>query len=430
MKRLLGTLFLGLGALSMVSVSSAVPAGRFAHAVSATSSGQTAQLWVGAVVTSDPVFRYEVGIDGTMVLDFTLDHGTFSMPGWFAFSPAGEMFVMNLGGEVSRFLDPQGTPVFNGSIDGSFSNGWSTFREDELFATSPRTGDGSVLRFLFDDTGDAVPNGEIDVLTGIIQVNRATGELFITQSNPTRIGRYVIDPFGNAVSNGSFTDVALNNPHDMVFSPWGELFVVNFTGHSISRFVFDAEGNASPNGVITETSLFQPIGVDFSPWGELFVANRNDGMISRFVFDASFDANFNGSFDHGSQIHDLMFAPPSGPSTVQVEIDIKPGSDPNCFNNNGHGVIPVAILGSATFNVFLVDTSTVRLKGLQVAVRGKADNALAHYEDVSGDGITDLVVQIEDRDGEFEVGEATATLTGLLIDGAPFSGSDTLCIVR
>jgi hypothetical protein len=31
----------------------------------------------------------------------------------------------------------------------------------------------------------------------------------------------------------------------------------------------------------------------------------------------------------------------------EVGIDIKPGSDPNCFNINGHGVIPVAILGSS-----------------------------------------------------------------------------------
>ena len=34
---------------------------------------------------------------------------------------------------------------------------------------------------------------------------------------------------------------------------------------------------------------------------------------------------------------------------TDVEIDIKPGSDPNCFNNNGHGVIPVAILSSNNF---------------------------------------------------------------------------------
>ena len=40
-------------------------------------------------------------------------------------------------------------------------------------------------------------------------------------------------------------------------------------------------------------------------------------------------------------------------------IDIKPGSDPNCININGHGVIPVAILGSEDFDVSLVDPDTL-----------------------------------------------------------------------
>ena len=36
---------------------------------------------------------------------------------------------------------------------------------------------------------------------------------------------------------------------------------------------------------------------------------------------------------------------------VGVGIDVKPGSCPNCFNPTGHGVIPVAILGSDVFEV-------------------------------------------------------------------------------
>lgn len=72
---------------------------------------------------------------------------------------------MNHFGGVSRFLDPQGTPLFNGSIDSSdFANlGWSTFRDDEVLVASSGPGDGSVFRFTFDDMGNAVPNGEIDI---------------------------------------------------------------------------------------------------------------------------------------------------------------------------------------------------------------------------------------------------------------------------
>ena len=294
--------------------------------VGATSGpGQTAKLFVGTTVTSAPVFRYEVSTTGPPTLDLTLTHPTFSFPGWFAFSPAGEMFVMNHFGGVSRFLDPKGTPVFNGSIGSSeFANlAWSTFRDDELFVTSPGSGDGSVLRFVFDDMGDAVPNGAIDIATGVIEVNPATGELFAHVSS-NRIGRFLIDPSGNVVPNGFIEYGGLSSPHDMAFSPWGELFMANGHGNNVLRFVFDEDGNASTNGQITTSSFNLPLGIDFSPWGELFVANRNDGLIHRWSFDDSFNATFNGSFLHTGTsgfptgIHDLQFAsggvcaPPSG----------------------------------------------------------------------------------------------------------------------
>jgi hypothetical protein len=113
-----------------------------------------------------------------------------------------------------------------------------------------------------------------------------------------------------------------------------------------------------------------------------------------------------------------------------VAIDIKPGSDPNCFNNDDHGVIPVAILGNADFDVNDIDPTTVQLEGLTVKVVGKkTEKLLAHIEDVNGDGIADLVVQIQDEDGTFASGHGTANVTGTLWDGTPFLGTDSICIV-
>jgi len=116
------------------------------------------------------------------------------------------------------------------------------------------------------------------------------------------------------------------------------------------------------------------------------------------------------------------------PSRV-VDIDIKPGSDPNCFNNDGKGVIPVAILGSADFDVTQIDPGTVSLEGLAVKMVGKANKLLAHIEDVNSDGYDDLVVQIQDQDGTFTAGSSTATVTGNLYDGTPFEGTDSICVV-
>lgn len=112
--------------------------------------------------------------------------------------------------------------------------------------------------------------------------------------------------------------------------------------------------------------------------------------------------------------------------TVQpVDIDIKPGSYPNCFNSDGHGVIPVAILGSAEFDASNIDPFSVSLDGAAVRVKGKSGNA-GSLEDVNGDDFLDLVVQIVDDN--VYIGETTAFLSGNTYDGVPIIGSDSICL--
>ncbi len=119
-----------------------------------------------------------------------------------------------------------------------------------------------------------------------------------------------------------------------------------------------------------------------------------------------------------------------------VQIDIKPGSYPNCFNINGHGVIPVAILGRTDFDVTTIDTDTLIFAGLVVRVRGNK-GPLCHAEDVSGDftnpegapdGVLDLVCQFEDDASMWDPGDGEAGLTGKLLDGTPIEGIDSICV--
>lgn len=146
------------------------------------------------------------------------------------------------------------------------------------------------------------------------------------------------------------------------------------------------------------------------------------------------EGEFYTSWIDGVQLEEGETASPfhttfiSCPGILLVTIDIKPGSDPNCFNNDGHGVIPVAIFSSADFDATQVDPSTVFLDGQGVRVVGKG-NTQAHIEDVNGDGLVDLVVQIEDTDGTYEEGDTIATLTGETFDGTQVQGTDTICIV-
>ena len=115
------------------------------------------------------------------------------------------------------------------------------------------------------------------------------------------------------------------------------------------------------------------------------------------------------------------------PLALNVAIDIKPGSFPNSINLGSNGVIPVAILGSDTFDATNVDPFTVQLEGAGVRLKGKSGNA-GSIGDVNNDGYLDLVVHITDF--SLTDGQATAILTGNLYDGTPIEGTDFINIVK
>ena len=115
---------------------------------------------------------------------------------------------------------------------------------------------------------------------------------------------------------------------------------------------------------------------------------------------------------------------------IDVSIDIKPGSYPNAINLGSHGLIPVAILSDEQFDATTVDPDTVELAGAGVEVRGKGNKYMAHEEDVDGDGLVDLVVQVATENlapGSFQDGYAI--LTGETFDGQLIEGMDEITIV-
>lgn len=113
---------------------------------------------------------------------------------------------------------------------------------------------------------------------------------------------------------------------------------------------------------------------------------------------------------------------------ISMSIDIKPGSNPNCFNLNGQGLLPVAILGTASFDVGAVDAGSLLLDGLRIRVRGNRGPSCS-FEDVNADGRNDLVCHFVDDPAYWQGGGAVAKLTGKLVNGTPIEGSDSICIV-
>ena len=114
----------------------------------------------------------------------------------------------------------------------------------------------------------------------------------------------------------------------------------------------------------------------------------------------------------------LLGSYPGGFCGIEVDIDIKPGSFPNSINLKSKGVIPVAILGSAIFDVTDVDVTTLVFAGASPAHDLNDPLVYAdHLQDVNGDGFMDLVCHFRTQDTDIAPGDTEATLTSDTITG-------------
>jgi hypothetical protein len=108
---------------------------------------------------------------------------------------------------------------------------------------------------------------------------------------------------------------------------------------------------------------------------------------------------------------------------LQVAIDIKPGSAGSPINGSNRGRIPVAVLGSATFDVADVDVTTLAFgpNGARLAHRNGP-----HVKDTDHDRMDDLLAHFRTAEAGIAPGEEEACVTGELLDGTPFEGCDSI----
>jgi len=112
-----------------------------------------------------------------------------------------------------------------------------------------------------------------------------------------------------------------------------------------------------------------------------------------------------------------------------VEIDIKPGSDPNSINLKSKGVVPVALVSTEEFDATAIfeDEPVVNFVGAE-AVRWAV-------EDVDGDGVDDVILHFKTQDlglddtsteGELTIGSSYDPSGNLITSHV---GQDTVNIV-
>jgi len=101
-------------------------------------------------------------------------------------------------------------------------------------------------------------------------------------------------------------------------------------------------------------------------------------------------------------------------------IDVHPSSWPNPINPGARGNIPVAVNGSAGFDVRSLDWRTARFGP------GRAEPLRKSYEDWNGDGYEDLMLKFDNRESGFACGMTEAVLTISSNGGELYEGSDPI----
>ncbi len=135
---------------------------------------------------------------------------------------------------------------------------------------------------------------------------------------------------------------------------------------------------------------------------------------------------------------------------IAVSVDIKPGGCPTPINVGSKGVLPVAVLGTSTFDVTTIDPQSITLAGVS-PLRWAMEDVATPYtrnetqcniydcHELTADGYADMTLKFDSQEIAAAIGEVydrdclILALTGTLTaanGGLPIKGGDVISILK
>jgi hypothetical protein len=201
----------------------------------------------------------------------------------------------------------------------------------------------------------------------------------------------------------------------------------NIEGDSVARAFFKT---LDPNAgwILTNFITLETTNVPES-WGTYSVSIYIDPGLAGQVLQFGFLATATGYQGSGIFYDNINF----DLQPLSAGVDVRPDDYPNPVNPYSNGVLPVALLGAADFDVADVDVTTLAFGPWGAAPRHDLTDPgtyTGHLQDVNMDGLMDLVGHYTIRETGIQCGNTEVTLSGQLLDGRSFEGTDDVYTVR
>lgn len=379
----------------------------------------------------------------------TTDFGGFDQAWGIARQPDGKLVVVGTGGPNADILVARYNA--DGSLDGGFGSGGTIVTDlgsfdqalDAVIAVDGRItvggrsgGDFALARYTADGsldpsfgTGGKVTTdfGAIDPAFAIAADPSGRITAVGTSAGDFALARYNDDgsldtSFGNGGKvTTDFSGGSDDAANALVVDSSGVVTAAGYTSASAGSTEFalaryDASGNLDPsfgsNGKATATlgnALNSGLDAAAQPDRRLVVA----GITGEF----------------GTGVTDFGVARFLGATaTLRVSVDVKPDSDDNVIPLTANGVVPVAILSTASFDAGDVDPTSVCFGDAEAAAERACvpRQPQGHLEDVNRDGRLDLLLQYDVAATGIDRGDTQACLSGKTRSGTAIEGCDSI----